>query len=206
MRTAAVFLLFETLQKQALSLFFLCLVLTSVSGCRYAFEFRPESEIRQEVIDSDSSFLAILDKKSELDEKIAELNSELSLNTNEIKSKILALKRELSFLRQKTASQTDAINRELDPHRSEINQSLMELSAEYKLRQSSLSAINRMIAGLRRLSQQGAQDADSGGDISKWQEKIDYQTRQAGILRQEIDALRQEIRILRLKQRLLRSR
>jgi chromosome segregation ATPase len=206
MRTAAVFLLCNTFEKRALSLFFLYLGIVLISGCGYPFEFRPESEIRQEVIELDPSFSAVLDKKAELDGKIAELDSELSLNTNEIKSKIHALKRELSFLRQESAGRTEAISRELDPYRSEISQSLMELSAEYKLRRSSLSAINRMIAGLKKLSQQSGQTADSGDDISKWQEKIDYQTHQADILKQEIDALNQEIRTLRLKQRLLKFR
>jgi chromosome segregation ATPase len=206
MRTAAVFSLSNTFQKRALPLFFLYSALILISGCRYPFDLRLESEMRQEVIESDPSFSAILDKKAELDEKITELRSGLSLSANEIKSKILALKRELSLLRQETTGRTEAISRELDPHRSEIRQNLMELSAEYKLRQSSLSAINRMIAGLKRLSKQSGQISDSGDDVSKWQEKIDYQSRQADILRQEISTLRQEIRILRFKQKLLRSR
>lgn len=205
-RITASFLACIMPKKQVLSAFCLCLMIIFMPGCQYAFEFRPDSEIRQEVIEQDPSFANVLKKKSELDEKINSLNSELSLKANEVKSKILALRRELSVFKEHTIKQIDFFNSQLDPDRSDIDQMLLELSAEYRLKQSSLAAINKMIDGLKKLSQQSQQAADSADDASKWQDKINYQAQQADILKQEIDILRNDIRLLRLKQRLLRPR
>jgi chromosome segregation ATPase len=175
-----------------------------VSGCQFTYDFRPESEIRQEVLDSDPSFAAVIDIKKEIDNSIALINSETGLKSNDIESKILTLKRELRALREDSAKKIKSLNSRLDPYRAEISQCIAELSTELKLKQSSLSAVNNMIAELNRLSSRSDfQDASEAGDAVRLREKIAHQNQQADILNQDIAVLREKIRLLRLKKKLI---
>jgi hypothetical protein len=178
-------------------------VIILLSGCQYPFEFRSASEIRQEVLDSDPAFETVLQKKAELDEKIASLNAEQSLKAREIESRMLALKRELQLSKENAAKQISLLKSQLDPQRSEIRQRITEFSTEFKLNQSSLSAVRKMIADLDKLKgQRPAQDMETE-DSLRLREKIETQERQAESLTQDIADLRAKIRLLRLKLKIL---
>jgi uncharacterized protein YdcH (DUF465 family) len=178
-------------------------VIILLSGCQYPFEFRSTSEIRQEVLDNDPAFESVLQKKAEIDEKIASLNAEQSLKAREIESRMLSLKRELQLSRQNAAERVASLESQLDPQRSEIKQRITEFSTELKLNQSSLSAVRKMIADLNRLKGQRPAQEQETEDSLRLREKIETQQRQAESLTQDIADLRAKIRLLRLKLKLL---
>ncbi len=180
----------------------ICLLL--MAGCRYPFEFKSEGEIREEVLADDPSFSSILKQKAELDENIAGLKSDLSSKENAVNAKILALKRDFASEKDKILNRIKELDRQFDPYRLEMKQKIMELSAELKLKESSLSATNRMVSKLKKLVEQNSGSEDMKADISKWQVKIEAQSRTAEALRQEIADLRKKIRIVRLKLKLIR--
>jgi hypothetical protein len=179
------------------------LLILLLSGCQYPFEFKSASEIRQEVLEHDPAFESVLRVKTELDEKIASLNVEQSLKAREIESRMLSLKRELQLSKENTAERIAILHSQLDPQRSEIKQRIMEFSTEFKLKQSSLSAVRKMIAELNRLIKQGPEHEQDSEDNLRLRDKIDAQQRQADILMQDIAGLRAEIRLLRFKLKLL---
>ncbi len=187
-----------------LRIFISALFLFLVAGCQFPLEFSSESEIRQEVLSQDASFGDVLKKKAELDEKIAGLRSDLSGKENEARSKILALKRGLSLGKETIVTRIKELDRQFDPYRVEMRQKVMELSAELKLREASLSATNKMILKLGKLVEQNSESKDMVEEVSKWQEKITHQSNIVEGLREEMTHLRKEIRLVRLKLKLIR--
>ena len=179
------------------------LILISLTGCQYQFEFKSASEMRQEVLDNDPAFAEILQKKTELDEKIASLNSEQGLKAREIESRMLVLRRELQLSKEHTAERMASLNSQLDPYRFEIKQRIMEFSTELRLKQSSLSAVYKMIVDLNRLSKQSSAQEAGTEDVLRLRDKINYQQQQSDALKQDIADLREKIRLLRLKLKLL---
>jgi predicted nucleotidyltransferase len=189
--------------KIILAPFLFFLIISLISGCQFPLEFKPESEIRQEVLDSDPAFEEILQEKSEVDENIASLNAEQRLKAHEVESKILALKREQQISKEEITKRIASVNSQLDPYRLEIRQRIMEFETELKLKQSSLSAVRKMIYDLNKLVSQGPEQDPDSEDSLRLRDKIDTQRRQADILAQDIADLRADIRILRLKLKLL---
>lgn len=187
----------------AYKVFILFLIVISIAGCQYPFEFKTASEIRQEVLDNDPAFEEILRKKTELDEKIASLNSEQSLKAGEIESRMLALRKELQMSKENAAQRIALLNSQLDPYRSEIKQRIMEFSTELRLKQSSLSAVYKMISDLNKLSKQNPVQEAGTEDALRLRDKINYQQQQADTLKQDIAELRAKIRLLRFKLKLL---
>ncbi len=179
-------------------------LLVFLSGCQYPFEFRSETEIREEVLEQDPSFGAILKHKAEMDEQIGELKSELNTKVNEIDSKVLTLKRELSSTRDQINTKIVELNQQLDPDRIELKQHLMELTSELKLRESSLSATNKMIARLNKLIKQSSLDENMADEVSKWQDKIGLLVQQARAFESDIISTREKIKLLRLKLKLIK--
>ena len=187
-----------------LKIFIPVLSLLLVAGCQYPLEFSTESEMRQEVLAQDASFGDTLKKKAELDEGIASLKSDLSSKENDTRSKMLALKREFNSEKEKIVTKIKELDRRFDPYRVELRQKVMEFSAELKLRESSLSATNKMVLKLNKLVEQNSESKDMVEEVSKWQEKITRQSNTAESLREEITHLRKEIRLVRLKSKLIR--
>ncbi|MFA5068928.1 MAG: hypothetical protein WC487_02285 [Candidatus Omnitrophota bacterium] len=179
------------------------IVLMTVSGCQYPFEFKSDAEIRQEVLDADPAFEEVLQRRAKLDEEIALLNSKQDMNADEIAAKILILKKELQSSKKAVSDHILSLNAQLDPQRSEIKHAVMELSTELRLKQSSLSAVRKMISDLNKLNNGNVIQDQSRDDASRLREKIDDQQRQADVLKGDISVLREKIRLLRLKLKLL---
>lgn len=184
-----------------IAVFIACLL--ALTGCQYPFEFGSESEIREEVLSKDPSFKSVLKQKAELDAKIAGLKSELANKENSIKSQILGLKRQLSAEKGKTSADIRELERQFEPYRLEMKQKIMELNAELKLRESSLSATNKMVSKLRKLIEQNSAAEGMKEEISEWQAKIDSQSLIAENLQNDIAGLRKKIRLTRLKLKLI---
>jgi|GEM_PF-946885 len=187
----------------AYKVFISFLIVISISGCQYPLEFKSASEIRQEVLDNDPLFAEILRKKTELDGKITSLNSEQSLKAGEIEARMLALRKELQAAKENAAQRTALLNSQLDPYRLEIKQRIMEFSTELRLKQSSLSAVRKMIVDLNKLTKQIPVQATDTEDSLRLRDKIDAQYQQIDTLTQDITELRAKIRLLRFKLKLL---
>jgi len=187
----------------AYKIFIPLLIAILISGCQYPLEFKSASEIRQEVLDNDPAFGEILQKKTELDEKITSLNSEQSLNAREIESRMLALRKEMQAAKENVAQRTALLSSQLDPYRLEIKQRIMEFSTELRLKQSSLSAARKMIVDLNKLTKQIPVQATGTEDSLRLRDKIDTQHQQVDTLTQDITELRAKIRLLRFKLKLL---
>ncbi len=196
--------LFFKKAKMVLRIFISVLLLILAAGCQYPLEFSSENEIRQEVLAQDPSFGDTLKKKSELDESIASLKSDLSAKENEARSKILVLKNELSLQREKILTKIKELDKRFDPYRIEMKQKIMEFSAELKLREASLTATNRMISKLKKLVEQNSESEDMKEEIFKWQEKITRQSDISESLKENASHLRDKIRLVRLKLKLIR--
>ncbi|MDD5504345.1 MAG: hypothetical protein PHV77_03400 [Candidatus Omnitrophica bacterium] len=183
--------------------FIFFIVIMLVSGCQYPFELKPDSEIRQEVLEFDPDFEQALQKRAKLDEEIALLRSKQQLNASQIETKILSLKDELRSSKRDISSQILSLNAQLDPQRSEIKRSIMELSTELRLKQSSFSAVRKMILDLNRLNGKDSVQDQPSGDSSRLREKISAHQEQADTLMRDISVLREKIRLLRFKLKLL---
>jgi len=173
-------------------------------GCQYPFEFRTQKEIRDEVLDRDPLFASLLDKKSGIDEKIKGLREELGIKKGEINSKVLVLKQELSFSRQQTDSRIKELDAQLTPYREELKQKIQELVIELKLKESSVSAANKMALKLEKMVAQGSTSESLAKEAPKWQNKIASLRSQIQELETGIVSIREKIRLIRLKLRLLK--
>jgi hypothetical protein len=79
----------------------------------------------------------------------------------------------------------------------------MELSTELRLKQSSFSAVRKMILDLNRLNGKDSVQDQPSGDSSRLREKISAHQEQADTLMRDISVLREKIRLLRFKLKLL---
>ena len=179
-------------------------ILLLSGGCQYPFEFASEKEIREEVLSQDPSFGGLLKKKATIDEEITSLKSEVSKKANEINAKISTLKRELLLAKEHNTAIAKELDQQLDPFRIELNQKSMELMAELKLKESSLSSTRSMITRLRKMIEQSSSAEEMASEVPKWQDKIKYHSQQADNLQKEVTDLRSEIRLIRLKSKLLK--
>lgn len=181
------------------------IVLLALVGCQRPFEFRSRDEIVNEVLVKDPSFADMLEKKTKVDEQIDILKSGFDNDKRVLKGEITRLKNELRSARENRDMEIRQIDMQLEPYREGLEQRIKGLVTELKLKESSLSAINKTIASYSKLSKKkGPAPEDPAAEVPAWGDKTSSLNTQAQELEKEIAFLRQELRLNRLKLKLLK--
>lgn len=175
-----------------------------LEGCQSPFEFRTKAEIEKEVLDVDPAFSNILDEKAKLDQQIGALKAEFRDKKKLISERISSLKEELNSAKRYMDSRISAIDSQLDPYREELRLKIKKLTAELKLKESSLFSTRKTINKLSKLTQQKQPAKDLAEEGPDLKERISFLEIQAQGLERELSLLRDKIRINHLKLRLLR--
>ena len=175
-----------------------------LAGCQYPIDFRSEEEIKEDVLGQDPSFGTILGKKAVIDTKMAELRSQLNAKKAEIDSSILVLRREYTSVKENITTNIKELDSQIEPYRQELIERIRSLSAQLKLKESSLSATNKMINRLDKLVVEGKTSKELSKEAPRWKEKIVDLNKQAKELEEEISTDRTKLRLNRLKLRLIK--
>lgn len=173
-------------------------------GCQYPFEFKTGNEIREEVLNSDPSFAEVLDKKTKLDEEVRILLEDFTAKKRELDNKAIMLRKELKIAKEDFNNGIKKIDSQLTPYRQKLQEDIKGLVTELKLKESSLSATRKMIAGFEKLLGQSPSSENIAKESAKWKDKIASLKVQAEELEKEVSHTSDKISLNRLKLKLLK--
>ncbi|NQT89972.1 MAG: hypothetical protein HQ558_01810 [Candidatus Omnitrophica bacterium] len=173
-------------------------------GCSFPIEFSSRQETEKEVLEKDPAFSTVLAEQAHIAEEINKIKAQYAGKSKRIKGEIAGLKNNLAISRNKMQVKLRSLDAQLDPYRKELRIRVERLSTELKLKESSLSAIKKMINRLANLAEQEKAPETSATKPSEWHREKGSLEREASLLEGEASSLRGAIRLLRLKLKLLK--
>lgn len=151
------------------------------------------------IIQEDPSFKAVMEKKDELDKKIASLTTQLAEIKNETFAKIRVLEEDFEKEKSKIDSKISALKSELEPERIRIRQEIEAIRGALSNKKGILKNLENTRRNLSNLINQQKAVSVTAEDMAKWQERLLDLDSQIEPLAGETRDLEEKLRILRLK-------
>jgi uncharacterized coiled-coil DUF342 family protein len=171
-----------------------------LSGCEQV-----DTETLNKITQEDPSFKAVMEKKQELDSKIAFLTNQLRDVKNDTYAKIRTLQD--NFNRQKVDcdGKIASLKAELDPVRTALRTEAESLRSALAAKKEVLRNLENTRRNLTNLINQQKAVSVTAQDMQKWQERLADLNKQIEPIAGEIRELDEQLKILRLKLLALRQ-
>jgi len=163
---------------------------------------KPE-EIKAALVEFDSSFKAVLDKKAKIDSQTETLKGEFRAKQGELNSKIMELEEELKAARKESYAKIHDLNTQLDPERQKINLKMGELKMKLNGKEARASSIRSSIKNQKnlldnkKLNLSPQEQSELQNDIEKAKQELAPLEAEIASLRREIQLYRQELNLLK---------
>jgi len=165
-----------------------------ISGCEQV-----DKESIDRIIQGDPQFKGILDKKEELDSKIALLSQQLEEAKAAAYANIRNIQDNFNKQKEEIYSKINSFKRELDPARLKIKEGIEDFNDKIAVKKDILKNLENTRRNLSNLiSQQKAVNV-TAEDMSKWQERLIDLDKQIEPIKGELRELEEELKSLRVK-------
>ena len=162
--------------KRLISVF---LILASLVGCARV----DREKLTQEVLAKDPEFAAVLEKHRELSSRMQTYERELAVRRSDVEKKIAQLRKDLVDAAASVRTKADEVKKRMDPDRARLQQVLIQVGNDLKIKREQRSSLGKQIALLKK----------SGKEISP------EMLKQAGALDSDMAALKEQLRLLKIK-------
>jgi len=170
----------------------------ATGGCAPA----DRTELIKEVLDTDPSFRAVLQKRDEYANRIDTLEREVALKRETVKRSIAQMRQELTQSLKTVRERKAHFRTLLEPDHERYELALAVAGEELRAKRSQQTSVNRSIAALRK-TLGGAQEW-SADERRRQEAQLREMERDGERLTHETDALQEHIRLLKIKLLLLR--
>lgn len=165
-----------------------------VSGCEQV-----DTETLNKITQEDPSFKAVLEKKRELDSKVAFLTNQLRDAKNDAYAKIRTLQDNFNKQKMDVDGKIASLKSELDPARIEIRTEAESLRSALTGKKEILKNLENTRRNLTNLINQQKAVSVTAQDMEKWQERLADLNKQIEPIAGEVRELEEKVKILRLK-------
>jgi chromosome segregation ATPase len=180
---------------------FLAILLLFLIGCDIFFN---EKEARRKILSEDPSFLEVLEKKEEIDRKIAKLKTQLSSEEKILNAEIEKLRSEFNEEKRKIDLELKNLNNNIDKYRQEIKTEINHLSSRLSSKEKILKNTDSTIEEATRLLSKDSEAGFSLAERHKWNQQLHNLKVQKKQIQQDINLLEKKLNIEKLKLKLLK--
>ena len=182
-------------------LFAAALALTVANaGCAL---FVDEEEIRKEILEADSSFGEVLERRDTYAGQIETAQREFALKRATVQRAIEKLREDLAESQRKVQGRKEHYSELMEPDNRKLEFAVSMAKEELRGKRVQRSSIGRSMTRLKK-SLEEADATWSKQERERQQAKLEEMLKDAERLDQEMDALSEHVRLLKLKLRLLK--
>lgn len=169
-------------------------VVFGLCGCEQV-----DTETLNKIIQEDPSFKAVIDRKRELDSKVAFLANQLRDAKNDTYAKIRTLQDNFNRQKLDVDGKIASLKSELDPVRIEIRTEAESLRNALTGKKEILKNLENTRRNLTNLINQQKAVSVTAQDMEKWQERLVDLNKQIEPITGEVRELEEKVKILKLK-------
>lgn len=174
--------------------------LINLGGCGLFFD---EKEAMEKVLSKDVSFLAVIEKKNEIKQKVDKLKALLSDKKEKFNSKLKELKDEFKREKQKINLEIKSSESRLDEYREKIKAEISSLLIKLKSKKRILKNIESTAKETNNLLSKESNIKLTHKERNKWQNRLSELKVEKKDIIQGIKMLEEELNIQNLKLKLL---
>ncbi len=174
--------------------------LINLGGCGLFFD---EKEAREKVLSKDPSFLAVIEKKNEIKQKVDKLRTSLSDKKEKFNAKVKELKDEFKREKQKLDLEIKNSESGLDEYREKIKAEISNLLIRLKSKKRILKNIESTTKETNNLLSKESNIKLTHKERNKWQNRLSELKVEKKDIIQDIKTLEEELNIQNLKLKLL---
>jgi chromosome segregation ATPase len=165
-----------------------------ISGCEQV-----DTETLNKITQEDPSFKPVLERKKELDSKIAFLENQLRDSKSDTSARIRTLQENFNRQKLDIYGKVASLKAELNPARLEIRQEMDSLRGQLANKKEILKNLESTRRNLTNLINQQKAVSVTTEDMRKWQERLADLNKQIEPIAGEVRELEEKLKILRLK-------
>ena len=161
-------------------------------------------EMAKQVLEKDPKFGEVLQKKSEVDTQILEIEEDVKAVRTRVEGEVAKLNQELAAKRREANQKITELKKKLEPDQDKVKAEIKSLQLQLHEKRKSLNQVKDRIEDRRRLITKGNRTALSPEEQSKLQERMAVFEKEQTMLQDEILRLENDIKILKIKLRLIK--
>ena len=175
--------------------FFGLMLVLALAGCG-----RPANreQLVQQVLKSDPSFAAVLDRHRELANKIDTFERELSLKRSTVQRTIDQLRQDLAASTAVVAGKVAETKKRIAPEQGRLTLALSMAAEELRAKRMQRASLGRSISQLKK-AVRSAGTAWSAEELGRQQAQVEEMLADAERLDQEMATIKEHVRLLKIK-------
>jgi chromosome segregation ATPase len=152
----------------------------------------------------DPAFKSILEKKKNVDIKVASLENQIALEKETLEARVSVLKDDFRKKKEVIQAQILQAKKELPPLRQAIKEKIEKVNQELKPKSDRLVSIEAMLKDTQSLLEKSKDTNIALQESAKWNTQIETLNKEKGKVEQEISSLKEKIRFYELGLRLIK--